>query len=106
AALTRALATLDVDALALAWTLAGVVEEDGLSLGALERATAAARAPSPAALAPWIEALKEHAAHAAAAHESWRGASDLARHVARWIAGAVGAADLAVLLERAPDPAS
>lgn len=72
----------DGDAARLVWALARQVEVDGLSSVVI----------APAALdgiEPWLVALRTRAALVADTHEGWRGASDLSRAVARWIAEAL-----------------
>ena len=92
AALSRALTSSEVDAAALAWHLAEVVEREGLALDALERALLAP--PAINGVEPWLRALSERASPSAATQESWRGATDLSRGVARWIARALEPVDL------------
>ncbi len=101
--LVDALATTEVDAVALAWTLAERMAEDGL---ALERALERPAAPSASAIRPYLAALADRAREAAELNASWRGASDLSRRVARWIADALASADPTLLVLRAPDPAA
>lgn len=91
AALTRALESIDVDAVALAWHLAEVVEREGLALDALERALVAP--PAIDGIEPWLRALERRASPSADTQASWRGATDLSRGVARWIATALEHAD-------------
>lgn len=90
-ALVEALASSEVDAAALAWHLADVVEREGLALDALARALLAP--PAITGVDPWLRALSKHASPSAATQETWRGATDLSRGVARWIARALEPVD-------------
>lgn len=85
AALVRTLESSRLDAARLAWHLADVVEREGLALDALERACLDPP-PVDGRIEPWLEALHRRANPAALTEASWRGATDLSRNVARWIA--------------------
>jgi lysine-N-methylase len=70
------------------FSLAGALEAEGLTVGAIARFERPDPLDDPAALAPWLAALHGRAARRAREDASWRSERDLARRATRWIADA------------------
>jgi len=74
-----------VDAAAWAWAAAQTVERGELGERVIPDATEG--------IAPWLDAFGTRARRIAETHDGWRGASDLSRRVAIWIADALDRGD-------------
>lgn len=69
------------------FSLAGALEAEGLTVGAIARFERP-EPLDPAALAPWLAALHGRAARRAREDAAWRSERDLARRATQWIADA------------------
>lgn len=78
-------ADVDVDAAEWAWAAAARVEQGALDAEVQPRGLEG--------IEPWLEAFGARARDVAETQDGWRGASDLSRQVARWIADALTGGD-------------
>ena len=76
----------DLDAPGFALAMAAAMADGALS--------ADVAPTSLEALRPWVQAFRSRAEDVAETQDAWRGASDLSRHVARWISDALRDADV------------